>query len=240
MKDLTVLYYTCNRIPPLFGFNIRRSLENLCMENDVPIISISHQAMLFGYNIWVGDYEVSIYNIYRQILLGAKEAKTEYVMCAEDDALYNLEHFSKRPEGNKFIYNMNRWYCDHDIFFHRNRMNMSMCIAPTRLMIDTLEKRFEKYPRIMPREELVGFGEPGRSEFKLGLPPVDWEIFNTDQPTIVFNHRPSVGGVRKILPNDKILHELPHWGKAIDLWQSTYGDGGIENDRMNDGKISPP
>ena len=215
MGDLTLLYYTCNLVEERFANNIRSAL----LQFGLPIISISHKPIDFGTNICVGEIGASIYNIYKQVLIGAKKAKTEFVACCEDDALYNSEHFLHRSR-NAFLYNINRWNVNEDVFFHRRRVNMSMCIAPTQLMIDTLEKRFEKYPTSLNREkgELIGFGEPGRSEHKIGLPSVKMDIFHSGMPTLVFNHRPSVGGVRRILLRDRIEKSLPHWGKATDLW----------------------
>ncbi len=220
MTDLTLIYYTCNLVEEKFANNIRFAL----LQFDIPIISVSQKPLNFGMNICVGEIGVSIYNIYKQILIGAKEVKTEFVACCEDDALYTFEHFSHRPPTDTFSYNINRWNVDPDLYFHRNRVNMSMCIAPTALMVETLTKRFEKFPNLLQREtgDLIGFGEPGRSEVKLGLPEVKMEIFQTRIPTLVFNHRPSVGGVRRILRRDKIERKLPQWGEAHKLWEQMW------------------
>jgi hypothetical protein len=219
MTDLTLIYYTANLVEERFAENVRKRL----LQFNLPIISVSHKPLSFGRNICVGDIGVSIYNIYKQVLIGCKEAKTEYVACCEDDALYTLDHFLRRPR-NAFLYNINRWNVNHDAFFHRRRVNMSMCIAPTKMMVDTLCARFDKFPAPLVREkgELIGFGEPGRSEEKLGLPKVKMDTFYSDTPTLVFNHRPSVGGVRKILKNDIVKKELPFWGKAEDLWERMW------------------
>lgn len=225
MKDLTLLYYTANLVEEPFGTNVRNHLLSLFPEG-IPLISISHKPIDFGENIHVEGYEPSIYNIYRQILIGAKAAKTRFVACCEDDSLLNREHLSFRPAGDCFAYNINRWTIDHNIFFHRKRVNMSMCIAPTDLMIDTLEKRFEKFPNVMSREEMGaagGFGEPGKFEAAYGLPSVKMVTFATSVPTIVFNHRGGVGGLRKIMKTDHIKEELPVWGKAEDVWKGMYG-----------------
>jgi hypothetical protein len=223
MTDLTLIYYTANLVDEKFANNIRQSLLSF----GLPIISVSQKPLDFGYNICVGDIGASIYNIYKQVLIGAIEAKTKYVACCEDDALYNEEHFRHRPPDGTFSYNVNRWNANRDLFFWRNRANMSMCIASTELMVDTLETRFKKFPNPLSREkgELIGFGEPGRFEEQLGLPIVGIERFQTRTPTIVFNHRPSVGGVRIIRRKDKIKRELPYWGKATELWEQ-YWNGG--------------
>lgn len=224
MRDLTLLYYSACLVEERFANNIRRHLLSL-FPASIPIISVTHKPMDFGKNIPVEGFEVSIYNIYKQILLGAEAAETPYVACCEDDAMYNLGHFSYRPPLDTFAYNMNRWVVNPSIFFHRNRANMSMCMAPRDHLVATLRRRFEKFPTLLQRDQLVGFGEPGRSEFKLGLPPVKMALFNSEQPTLVFNHRPSVGGVRKLLTNDEIKENLPPWGKASKLWKNMWDVG---------------
>lgn len=223
MNDITIIYYTANLVEEPFATNIRNQLLSW-LPKDTPIISVSHKPMGFGMNICMPDLEVSIYNIYIQVLAGARAAETKYVMCMEDDALYNLEHFQYRPADDAFAYNRNKWMANEDCFFYRDRINMSMCVAPTKLMVDTLVQRFERFPKVMTREEMgvYGFGEPGKFEDRYGLPTVKVESFRSTIPTLTFNHRPSVGGVRKITSRDKIVSTLPHWGKASDLWKGMY------------------
>jgi len=215
MRDITILFYTANLISDHFGSKVREHLLESC--DGIPIISISHKPMDFGKNICVSGFEVSVYNVYQQILMGAKQAKTKYVACAEDDALYVPEHFEHIPPDDTFIYNVNRWSVTRDFYYYRQRRLMSMCIASTQLMIDTLETRFAKYSEVAPH-----FGEPGRFEHKLGLPPVKIDSFKTEVPTLTFVHRPSLSGRRKLLPGDLIEKELPYWGSATELWDRIY------------------
>ena len=226
MKDLTLLYYTSNRISDHFRDSIIKRLLAL-FPDKVPIVSISHKPMDLGENVCVEGLEASNYNIYKQILIGAKVAKTKYVACVEDDALYVREHFEFRPDDDSFAYNVNRWQINRDFYFYRPRANMHTCIVTTDLMIKTLEARYEKYPNILYKGELIGFGEPGRSEYKLGLPYVNMIKFKTNPPVLVFNHRPSVGGVRRVIFEgnraDIVADTLDYWGPAADLWSDVYG-----------------
>lgn len=219
MNDLTLLYYTCNVIEEPFGENVRKHL--LSITKDMPLISISHKPLSFGENIVVEGFEVLAYNIYRQILIGAKAAKTKYLACCEDDCLYHLDHFKLRPIENAFLYNSNRWHVNRNTYFHRNRIGMFTCIAPRQLVIDTLETRFAKY-----KEPIVmrHFGEPGRYEPIIGLPAVKMEIISSELPILTFNHRTSIGGKRKFLPNDTFKEELPLWGKSEILWDKFYNE----------------
>ena len=228
MKDITLLYYTANVAPDNFTKNIRKHLLSW-LPKEIPIISVSQKPIDFGYNICVGEIGQSIYNIYKQILVGAFKITTGYTAMCEDDSLYNLEHFNYRPKSDTFAYNQNRLNVHKDIFFYRRRAGMCMCIVPTQLLIETLKRRFAEYPERpdgshFRKENLVGFGEPGRCELKLGLPSVLMETFMTGTPTVTFSHKDGVGGIRKIMSSDVVVAEDPYWGKAADLWNCMYND----------------
>ena len=221
ISDLTILYYTANRVSDYFANNVR---QNIVESSDgAPIISISHQPIDFGHNVWIPGLEVGTYNIYKQILIGAMMAQTPYIGCAEDDSLYTLEHFSFRPPMDQFAYNTHRYQVDPEIYFLRRRASMCMCVAPTELLVETLCQRFAKFPRFLSRSECGGWGEPGRKEHQLGLPRPALVTYETDVPTLTFNHRQSTGGRRKMLESDTLTDTLPHWGSVTDLWASVHG-----------------
>jgi hypothetical protein len=220
MNDLTLIYYTCNHIQGYFADSVREHL--LRISEGLPIISISHRPLNLGNNICVGDIGISTYNIYKQILIGAKEAKTKYICCVEDDCLYTKSHFSHRPPDDEtFSYNTNRWNLDPSgVYFHRERAGMCMCIAPTKLLINTLEERFRKFPELLPKEKLTGFGEPGRDRTKKFMnEDVKIETFKSVVPTVCFNHYTGLGGRRRIMAKDTVVKYLLPWGKAEDLWK---------------------
>lgn len=225
MNDLTLLYYTADLITEHFANQVKYHLWKHSSKKSIPIISISQKPSDFGSNICVGDIGVSGWNIYYQILIGAKSAKTKYVACAEDDTLYTPEHFAFRPADDEFAYNTNRWNVQKNLFFYRKRAGMCTCIAPTELMITTLEARLKKYPKetFGKDKKMKYWGEPGRYETKLGLPNVKMITFETENPPLTFNHRPSYGGVRALLKTDIKKEELPYWGKAEDLWMRIHG-----------------
>lgn len=216
----TIVYYTANLISDFFAENVRRHIASF----GLPIVSVSHKPIDFGKNICIEGMPISNYTVYQQILLGAREVDTKYIICCEDDTLYNAQHFNYEPSKDTFAYNVNRWNCNPFFYYYRHRSGMCMCIAPTELMIDTLEKRFKKYPKPIERRKFRGFGEPGRYEHDLGLPPVKMETFRTKHPTVTFNHRPSLGGKRRLLKTDIIEQSIPLWGKAYDTWTRFYGD----------------
>ena len=224
MSNLTVLFYTCNQKPEPFATNVRNVLLEAIGE--LPLISISHQPLDFGRNICIGESRISAYTLYQQVLIGAEEAKTDYIACTEDDVLYAADEFTFRPPDKEtFCYNKNRWWIESSgLFRWRNRTALSGCVAPRQLMIDTLKRLFEKFP-VHPetREGLTGFAEPGRYEVYLGLPQVNLSFFRTKIPIVTFNTKPSLGGLRKSDPRDLYTETLPYWGTARKLWDKLHG-----------------
>ncbi|KKL05880.1 hypothetical protein LCGC14_2601630, partial [marine sediment metagenome] len=75
MSDITVVYYTSNYMTGKFIEKTKEQL--LSVIGDLPLISVSHKPMNFGTNICVGDVGRSHLNIYRQILVGARGARTK-------------------------------------------------------------------------------------------------------------------------------------------------------------------
>jgi hypothetical protein len=230
-QDLTLLYYTANLITDHFAERVRSHLER-CVEQlspageALPIVSVSQKPIAFGRNICVGDIGASTYNVYKQILIGAEAATTPYIACCEDDTLYPPEHLAYRPPTRDvFAYNLNRWWIEPEGHYrHRRRPNMSACIASTALMVEALRERFAKFPTpSTDRKQLNGWGEPGRYEENLGLPQRALLYFETSAPVVSFDHKPSLGGIRRRGAGDVIQDDLPPWGNGRELWSVVHG-----------------
>lgn len=204
-QDLTILYYTANVISSKIEAPVIRSLK----KNGYPIISISQKPMDFGTNI-VFEGNRSIQNIYRQVLIGAKKATTEYVALCEDDCLYTKEHFkSFRPKA--FGYNLNRWmlHLEDDIYSYRKRPVLSQCIAHRKTLIKNLEERFqlEKIPKKY-------CGEMGCFEKQLGMTKYEYETFETKNPNLVVCHDQGIMGKKYWGKDAEPTNELPVWGNS--------------------------
>ena len=221
MNDLTIIYYTNNKLKDIFFTNIKNHLDEL-VKNKIPIISVSQKPIDLGINICVGEIGSSIYNIYKQILIGSQKAKTEFIACCEDDCLYNLEHFEHRPAPDTFSYNINRWWVEQcGKFRWRNRASMFACIVSRKLIIETLEEKFNMFPT---DTKIKFFGEPGRFEHKLNLPHIKYERSDICKtPILTFNHRDSLGGMRQWRKDrDKFETDLEPWGNAKELWRKMH------------------
>lgn len=225
-NDLTVVYYTANYLDthnPYFLENTKKQL--LTAIGDLPLISVSQKPIAFGTNICVGKIGRSHLNLYRQILIGAKAAKTKYVAMAEDDILYSHEHFHYfLPEKDRFAYNMAKWsifsWTKPPIFsFRNNRKVVNSLIAKRDMLVAALEERFAKFPDDS-RVPLHYWGDPGRYENKLGVTIRETEEFYTTEPNIVFSHPEAFGylsrGTRKRLGDIRAI-EIPYWGRAEDI-----------------------
>jgi glycosyltransferase involved in cell wall biosynthesis len=209
-RDLTLLYYTSNRIKDHFRDKVLDQLKHACP--DTPIVSVSQKPMTLGENICVGNIGRSLQNIYKQVLTGAKQVKTEYVALVEDDTLYVSEHFNHRPK-DCFAYNLNRWCLHQDlrIFSYRRRPILSQCIAPTKLLIECLEPRMHMD---VPKELS---GEMGMFEKQLGIKEFPYETFETQEPNVVVCHNKNTSGRKYQGKDAEPREEVPPWGKATDL-----------------------
>ena len=222
---------------PLLNTGARQKVPKGAVLTGYPAIAVSQRQLgdpqMFTKTIQVGEIGASIYNCYRQILLGAKAASTPFVACCEDDTLYVPAHFAYRPAGDVFAYNHHRWVISRRqaadgtrqaFYYYRERTQMAMCIAPRALLVDTLEERFAKFPDPVPHEVAKrGWGEPGRYEKNLGLTPRKLEYFRTAEPCVTFNHGESLMGRRQVQPTDLLRADLPPWGGADELWRRVHG-----------------
>lgn len=219
--ELTVIYYTANTIGEGFAGKVREVLSRAI--GKYPLISVSQKRLAFGENVCVGPIGQTVFNLYRQVLAGARLAQTPYVAMAEDDTLYPSDHFEIRPADDCFAYDMNRWslftWSNPPIFSRRHRKVLSSMIAPRKLLIEALEERFAKYPDDS-KIPIKYFAEPGRYETGLKVKVQKTEEFFSTTPMVSFTHPESLGyqihGVRKSLGNDR-AYQLPYWGTAEEI-----------------------
>lgn len=217
MQNLSVIFLTANETPVRWAKYHFKVLKDAI--GDSPLITISRKPMEGA----LLDTEKKSYtNIYRQMLRGAKVAKTKYVAIAEDDVLYSREHFEfYRPALDTFAYNMNRWALftwGEPVYSMRNRKSNCSLIAPRELMIEALEERFAKYDEFPAPYA----GELGRERCEAGLGVTmrkSVEVFS-EVPIIHFNH-PDASEERQKRGRKKLgqvkAYDIPYWGRAEDL-----------------------
>lgn len=229
IADLTIIYYTANTNKESFMKNTQKYL--LKAVGDTPIVSVSFKPTIIGTNcknICIGTQERSNYMIYKQVLIGTREANTKYVAMAEDDMIYHPTHFTyKPPDENTFSYDINKWsifsWTDPPIYSYRVRKLMNSLICGKKALVKTLEERYKKYPdwEKAPREiQKYYWGEPGRFEDHLGLTRLKSEEFKAKMPSIMFSTSEALGyqvlGKRKA--HSEIRKEkLEPWGTAKEV-----------------------
>ena len=235
-SDISILYYTANRIPEHFARAVREELVR-STAGQHEIVSVSHdKAIEFGrFRHVVFGAEPSIYQVYRNVLIAARLARTPWVACCEDDTVYSPEHFEFRPAADTFAYDLDRWVLTRELsedgrrrvglYYWRERHQMAMLVCSRKLLIETLEERFAKYPDPVAHDvaKRTGWGEPGRYEKNLGLTRRGMAYFRSGGPSVTFNHSDSLMGRRRINPGDVIRRDLPRWGPATDLWGRIHG-----------------
>lgn len=92
MRDVTIVYYTAHQEEPQFEERIRERL--VWASGGLSIVSVSQQPLsCFGRNICVGVHPPCMWNLRRQMLIGAEQAETEWVVFTEADTLYPPEFF---------------------------------------------------------------------------------------------------------------------------------------------------
>jgi hypothetical protein len=220
MTDLSILFLTVNKVPEKWAKYQREVLMKAI--GNTPLITISRVSMDWGTNI-IQEEPFNSSNIYKQMLRGAKMAKTPYIAVAEDDALYPAEHFKNfRPKLDEFAYNSCRWGTlswGEPTYFWADRISNLTFIGPRELTIKALEERFAKYPNGTPEDST---GELGRKqiEARLRLPSYKVVWFGTTIPVVYFCHDYSLDPLDKNHKKRRAMlraYDIPYWGKASEL-----------------------
>jgi hypothetical protein len=144
-NDLTIIVLTSNKLPDKWAAYHREVVTSAAQGAD--FISISNKPMDWGVNLIQDGYGIN--NLFKQILRGAKEAKTKYVATVEDDTLYSKEHFRIRPPEGKVGFDNAKWSLHtwgKPTYYLRQRTTNSMMIAERDMVVRILEDRFAKDP----------------------------------------------------------------------------------------------
>jgi hypothetical protein len=234
----TIIYITNNVLDKDIAEVCQKYLIIAAKNN--PIISVSQKPMNLGFNINVGDIGSSWLNIYKQQLIGLKEARTEFVAIAEHDVLYTEDHFNWIPPTNDtFYYNSNcclvEWNGNHPELngmysrWTKSRKALSQLICDRKLLIHSIEERmvlFEGGIRVLRK-----LGEPGAfppeivkaarlatsgSSCHLSrllekhLSTFKSDMFTTKKSNLDIRHSNNFTGPRR---GNSRTFELPYWGE---------------------------
>ena len=207
-KDTTIIYYTSNRELPEFEERIRNNILKVC--GGLPIVSVSQKPIDFGKNIVVGDVGASGFNMFRQVLIGCKTAKTRFVISAEADCLYPPDYFTFVPKNDNICYrNFNTYLLGlrRDYFYKKNEGGTWSQVIGREFYIKRLEELFEGAPEWSLEEK--NFPKERRKGEDI-FTPAQIERFETTNPCVSIK---SGKGLRHYSHSERVpIHELPYWG----------------------------
>lgn len=214
----TILYYTSNRENPEFE---KKIIDNLLSKSgDIPIISVSQKPMNLGQNICVGEVGQSYINALKQIVIGAKEATTEYLIMAESDFLYTPEYFQFESTGENIYRYDNIWIMwlndekrrEKYRNFHRKAYSVGAQIVKREFLIDLLEKYLEDFPTWYDRSyrKIKLFRSPYHN--------VPYTFFQEENPCISIKTKNGNTFITRTKRGaENISKNLPYWGNVKDL-----------------------
>lgn len=213
MQAKTIIYYTANTEDPEFEAKIFKNI--LRQKGNLPVISVSQKPIDFGKNICVGEVGHSYFNEYRQMLIGAKAAKTSYVVLTESDFLYPECYFSFKPKvANIYRYN-NIWilYKDPRIYSYRRKAySIGAQICNREYLINILETNLEGKPEWSDKEVVL----KNRRGFDMFNVP--FEFFDGDIACISFKTGRGMRNSTNILHGrNNLKMKLPFWGHVGNL-----------------------
>ena len=217
MEDVTIIYYTSNQEGSKFE---KRVKDNILLVSNNPIVSVSQKPIKFGKNICVGDVGVSGFNMFRQVQIACREAKTKFVISAEADCLYPPEYFEFVPDKDNVCYrNSNTWVMPQwrSFFFKKKDGATHSQIVGREFYLRTLNKIFEGAPewsieeKNFPKERLKKSDVFDKIHY--------WESYN---PVVQIKTKRSM---RHYTHSERVpTNEIAYWGKGTDFRKEYYGD----------------
>lgn len=207
-KNLTILYYSANTEDPTFEQKIIDNIKK--QAGDIPIISVSRKPLNLGKNIVVGETPVCYPNSFRQILIGLKEAKTEFCIATESDCLYPLEYFQFTPPVNDKVYRYtNLWvhFDGRDKFWKKNWVEAAQMCGREHWI-----KCIEKVLGGTTSWDPISVNPPFVFDEK------DENSWTGDNPVISFKTRQGIG-FKTGYHRDITTKVLPYWGSAEEIKQ---------------------
>ncbi len=224
-KNMTkgLVYYTDNMPEEKIFLTCQKQLNRCMKQWGYPIYSISQKPIDFGINT-VMDLERSVLSMFKQILRGLEECKTDVVFLIEHDLLYHPSHFDFTPEKNDhFYFNLNFWnvssvdgkavyYIHHDV---------SMMCAYRSLLL-------RHYRKVVEWVEKVGFKHEWGFSPPKGLPKKEryghYAYYRSAVPDVNIRHPNAF--TRQRMTKDQFRSErscrewtesdgVPGWGKTL-------------------------
>jgi hypothetical protein len=166
-----LVYYTNNSPAENIFLACQKQLKKCMKVWGFPIYSISQKPIDFGVN-FVMDLESSVSSMFKQILRGIEECKTDIIFLIEHDVLYHPSHFDFTPtKEDHFYYNRNEWRVSSTtgkaVFYEHNDVSQlcaqrDLLLAHYTKVVESVEKGGFKHsygfspPKGLPKELQTG------------------------------------------------------------------------------------
>jgi len=219
-----LVYYTDNTPAENIFLTCQKKI-NRCMDIwNFPIYSVSHKPIDFGINI-VMPLERSVLSMFKQMLKGIEECKTDLIFLIEHDIVYHPSHFAYVPERKDiFYYNRNMWHVSSvngkAVYYLHN--DPSHLVAYRDLLL-------RHYTKVVETVEKHGYHSGWGFSPPKGLPPEMREgkyiSFMAEQPNIDIRHEAAFTRQRmdkSQFRNERSCREwtesdrVPYWGITQD------------------------
>jgi len=181
-----LVYYTDNRLEENIAAPVRQQLARCC--NGHELISVSLVPLDFGRNITMPNKH-GILTMFKQILVGLEENRSDIVFLVEHDVLYHPSHFDFIPlRDDTFYYNEHTWKVHADTgqaLFYYTKQTSGLC-AYRSLLIEHYRSRVERVERDGWTNS-IGF-EPGTHRTPRGIDDYPAERWMSEYPNIDIRH----------------------------------------------------
>lgn len=206
-------------------FEKRITDDLLSKAGDIPIVSVTQKPMDLGKNIVIGDVGASGFNMFRQVLIACKEAKTKFVLSAEADCVYPPDYFTWTPERDDICYRDKNLYVmgqHRKYFFYKPWGATHAQIVGREFYIETLEKLFEGEPEWDVKQKNFP-----KEKTRTKVEDVFWhnkiEFYETENPVVQIKTSHSM---RNFTTSDRIpRYKLPYWGDGAEFRKKYYDIG---------------
>ena len=213
---MTILYYISNREKPEFEKRVRDNI--LKVSGGLPIVSVSQKPIDFGHNICVGDVGTSGFNMFRQVLIGLREVKTDYVISAEADCMYPPDYFTFTPTKLDVAYRDSNLYVmgrHRDYFYFKPEGATHAQVVGTKYYLDVLTKLFEGEPmwdtnqKNFPKEKFHNKKEDVFDKV---------EYWRSENPVVQIKTKDSM---RHYTHSERIpIYNLDYWGDSRQFFKT--------------------
>jgi len=218
----SIIYYTDNRCEERILRIVRKQL--IISKSDIHLVSVSQIPISFGDNIVINEPRSRL-TMFRQILIGLEEVRSDIAFLVEHDVLYHPSHFEFLPKRDDLYYfNKNVWKVDSrsgKCLYYLTGKASQLCANR-----DLLIEHYRKKIRMVEEggwSTRIGYEPGNRKVRKGGVDDFGREFFTSKCPNIDIRHDSNLSPTRfkknQFRNKPKEWNEsgsIPFWGKMTD------------------------